>query len=162
MIRQIELGNRAATLTVVGSELRYVREDGVSFRGTFSLESGAGGRYSVLIDGRSFLVTLGPKGNVSVNGESFSIAVFDPRDRPSRTASGRDHGNASVVSPMPGKVIRVLIGAGDSVEQGQGLVVVEAMKMQNEMKSPKSGRIMEIRTEAGATVTAGQVLVIVE
>jgi biotin carboxyl carrier protein len=63
---------------------------------------------------------------------------------------------------MPGKVIRVLVAAGDAVEEGQGLVVVEAMKMQNEMKSPKSGRVAEVRARPDATVGAGEVLVVVE
>jgi biotin carboxyl carrier protein len=63
---------------------------------------------------------------------------------------------------MPGKVVRVLVEAGASVEAGDGLVVVEAMKMQNELKSPKGGTVVEIRAGAGATVNAGDVLVVVE
>jgi biotin carboxyl carrier protein len=63
---------------------------------------------------------------------------------------------------MPGKVIRVLVAPGDTVEEGQGLVVVEAMKMQNEMKSPKAGRVVEVRARADATVGAGEILVVVE
>jgi biotin carboxyl carrier protein len=63
---------------------------------------------------------------------------------------------------MPGKVIRVLVAAGDPVEAGQGLVVVEAMKMQNEMKSPKAGRVVEVKTKPHAAVAAGDVLVVVE
>jgi biotin carboxyl carrier protein len=63
---------------------------------------------------------------------------------------------------MPGKVIRVLVSVGDTVELGQGLVVVEAMKMQNEMKSPKAGRIVEVKTKPHAAVAAGDVLVVVE
>jgi biotin carboxyl carrier protein len=63
---------------------------------------------------------------------------------------------------MPGKVIQVLVAVGDTVEAGQGLVVVEAMKMQNEMKSPKAGRIVEVKTKRDAAVAAGDVLVVVE
>jgi len=63
---------------------------------------------------------------------------------------------------MPGKVVRVLVEAGQQVEVGQGVVVVEAMKMQNEMKSPKAGTVAEIRAEAGATVNAGDVLAVIE
>jgi biotin carboxyl carrier protein len=63
---------------------------------------------------------------------------------------------------MPGKVVRVLLGAGDDVAAGQGVVVVEAMKMQNEIKSPKAGRIIEVRVSEGATVNSNQVLAVVE
>jgi biotin carboxyl carrier protein len=63
---------------------------------------------------------------------------------------------------MPGKVVRVLLRTGDEVDLGQGVVVVEAMKMQNEIKSPKSGRVVEIRVSEGATVNASQVLAVVE
>jgi biotin carboxyl carrier protein len=62
---------------------------------------------------------------------------------------------------MPGKVIRVLVGAGDAVEAGQGLVVVEAMKMQNEMKSTRAGQVVEVRVQDGATVSAGDTLVVI-
>ena len=63
---------------------------------------------------------------------------------------------------MPGRVIRVLVEAGQEVEAGQGLIVVEAMKMQNEMKSPKAGKILEIRTLAGSAVAAGDALLVLE
>jgi biotin carboxyl carrier protein len=63
---------------------------------------------------------------------------------------------------MPGKVVRVLVEAGQAVEAGQGLIVVEAMKMQNELKSPKSGTVAELRAANGSTVNAGDVLVVVE
>jgi biotin carboxyl carrier protein len=63
---------------------------------------------------------------------------------------------------MPGKVVRVLVAEGDTVERGQGLVVIEAMKMQNEMKSPKQGRVVSVHAVAGATVAAGEVVAVVE
>jgi biotin carboxyl carrier protein len=63
---------------------------------------------------------------------------------------------------MPGKVIRLLVNAGDAVEVGQGLVVVEAMKMQNEMKASRPGRVVEVRTRAGDTVGAGDALLVIE
>ncbi|MBC7929115.1 MAG: biotin/lipoyl-binding protein, partial [Rubrivivax sp.] len=71
-------------------------------------------------------------------------------------------GRAQINAPMPGKVVRVLVEAGQAVEAGAGLVVVEAMKMQNELKSPKTGTVSEVRVEPGATVNAGDVLVIIE
>jgi biotin carboxyl carrier protein len=63
---------------------------------------------------------------------------------------------------MPGRVIRVLVEPGQHVEAGQGLIVVEAMKMQNEMKSLQAGRVAEVKAAAGATVSAGDVLVVIE
>ena len=63
---------------------------------------------------------------------------------------------------MPGRIVRVLVAAGDEVEVGQGLVVVEAMKMQNELKSPKAGRIAKLTATVGDTVAAGAVLLVVE
>ena len=63
---------------------------------------------------------------------------------------------------MPGKVVRVLVSEGEQVEAGAGLVVVEAMKMQNELKSPKTGRVVRIAAQPGATVNAGEVLVTIE
>jgi biotin carboxyl carrier protein len=63
---------------------------------------------------------------------------------------------------MPGKVVRVLVEQGQSVEAGEGLVVVEAMTMQNELKSPKGGTVVELRAQVGATVNAGEVLAVVE
>ena len=97
-----------------------------------------------------------------VNGRRLSMEVFDPRDLRPRKGNASNQGRQEIAASMPGKVIRVLVTAGDSVEEGQGLVVVEAMKMQNEMKSPKSGRVAEVRTRADATVGAGEVLVVVE
>ncbi len=72
------------------------------------------------------------------------------------------HGRHEVAAPMPGKVVRVLVAVGDAVEQGQGLVVVEAMKMQNEIKSRKAGRVVEVRTKPEAAVTRGAILLVVE
>jgi biotin carboxyl carrier protein len=63
---------------------------------------------------------------------------------------------------MPGKVVRLLVAVGDAVESGQGLVVVEAMKMQNEIKSRKAGRVVEVRTRPDAAVVAGEILLVVE
>jgi biotin carboxyl carrier protein len=63
---------------------------------------------------------------------------------------------------MPGKVVRVLVAQGDLVEAGQGIAVVEAMKMQNELKAPRGGRIASLSTHEGATVAAGEVLAVIE
>ncbi len=100
---------------------------------------------------------------VSVGAREYGVRLSDPKHlRGAGSGAGEQGGRAQVKAPMPGKVVRVLVEAGQAVESGQGLVVVEAMKMQNELKSPKSGRVAELRAEAGSTVNAGDVLVVVE
>jgi biotin carboxyl carrier protein len=123
------------------------------------------GVYSVLLDGASFEIRLLPSKDgltAAVAGRRFAIEVCDPRDasRSSRAAVGS--GRQNVTAPMPGKVVRVLVKAGDLVENAQGLVIVEAMKMQNELKAARPGRVVEIRARAGETVAAGDVLVVLE
>jgi biotin carboxyl carrier protein len=157
MTREVTLNGRSARIEIEGSRLRYQREDGVVVEGEFSLVGN-----SVLLNGRSYRVSKGAGTEIWVNGRRLSMEVFDPRDlRPGQGATA-NRGRQEIAASMPGKVIRVLVAPGDTVEEGQGLVVVEAMKMQNEMKSPKSGRVAEIRARPDATVVAGEVLVVVE
>lgn len=99
--------------------------------------------------------------SVSIGGQLFSTSVIDRKHRRLTVEHGIE-GRQNLVAPMPGKVVRVLLTAGDDVTAGQGVVVVEAMKMQNEIKSPKAGRVLEIRVAEGATVDANQVLAVVE
>ena len=100
---------------------------------------------------------------VSVGAGEYAVTLTDPKHlRGARVAGGHDAGRAQVAAPMPGKVVRVLVERGQAVEAGAGLVVVEAMKMQNELKSPKSGTVVELRVEAGATVNAGELLAVIE
>jgi len=82
--------------------------------------------------------------------------------RSNRRAKTSGDGPVEVRAQMPGKVIKVLVAPGDTVEAGQGLVVVEAMKMQNEMKAPKGGKVARLHAREGATVIAGEPLVVVE
>ncbi len=103
----------------------------------------------------SFTVVLG--------GTSYDITIIDPkRLRSARTSAAHDHGAAEIISPMPGKVVRILVEAGARVEAGAGIIVVEAMKMQNEMKAPKAGVVVSVNAESGATVNAGDVLAVIE
>ncbi len=123
------------------------------------------GVYSVLLDGASFEIRIPHSREgltASVPGRQFAVEVSDPRDasRSSRAAIGS--GRQNVTAPMPGKVVRVLVAAGEVVETGQGLVVVEAMKMQNELKAARPGRVVEVRARDGETVGAGDVLVVLE
>lgn len=97
-----------------------------------------------------------------VGSQRFAADVRDPRSLRSRTQTADDHGPKKLTAPMPGKVVRVLVQEGDDVEAGAGVVVVEAMKMQNEIKSPKKGKVQKILAAPGAAVNAGDVLAVVE
>jgi biotin carboxyl carrier protein len=91
------------------------------------------------------------------------VVLRDPRSLVSRRASaGPDQGPRKLVAPMPGKIVRVLVNEGDEVEAGQGMLVVEAMKMQNEIKSPKKGAVRKLVAATGANVNAGDILAVVE
>jgi len=123
------------------------------------------GVYSVLLDGRSYDARVEETAGglvVVIDGYRFEIEVRDPR-RWSRNAGARGSGGVeTVAAPMPGKVVRVLVAPGDTVEAGQGLLVVEAMKMQNEMKASRAGRILTVAAREGATVSAGEILATIE
>ena len=117
---------------------------------------------SLLIDGRSFAATR-DAGGLVIDGKHYAVELRDPRSLRSRRAASAGHeGPRSVKAPMPGKVVRVLAAAGAEVEAGEGILVVEAMKMQNELKSPKKGRLQKVTVSEGAAVNAGDVLAVVE
>lgn len=130
------------------------------------------GQYLLLLDNRVSRVRVenqhGSRAasglfDVALGGHSYELTVIDPkRLRSGETAAAQSAGAAHIISPMPGKVVRVLVEAGAQVEAGEGVVVVEAMKMQNEMKAPKGGTVVSIDAEVGATVSAGDVLAVIE
>jgi biotin carboxyl carrier protein len=97
-----------------------------------------------------------------VGSARFATQVRDPRSLRGRARALEDHGPRKLTAPMPGKIVRVLLSQGAEVDAGAGVVVVEAMKMQNEVKSPKKGTIQKILVAEGAAVNSGDVLAIVE
>ena len=123
------------------------------------------GVYSLLLNGESYEVRIVPATqnfDVHIDGKRFNVEVRDPRNISRRSRGALGAGRQNIAAPMPGKVIRVLVRVGDAVETGQGVVVVEAMKMQNEMKASRPGRVVEIRVKNGDTVSAGDTLVALE
>jgi acetyl/propionyl-CoA carboxylase alpha subunit len=92
----------------------------------------------------------------------FAAEVRDPRSLRGRVRTDNEHGPKKLTAPMPGKVVRILVAQGAAIEAGAGVLVVEAMKMQNEVKSPKKGIVQKILIAEGAAVNAGDVLAIVE
>jgi biotin carboxyl carrier protein len=160
----IELGGQTRTVELarVDGHLEYAI-DGRAIAAD-AVES-APGIYSVLIGGASFEVRVEPNGaglRIHVRGREYAATITDPRSwRRRRGGALESSGRQQVMAPMPGKVVRVLVNAGDAVEAGQGLVVVEAMKMQNEVRSPRSGTVERLLVAAGQTINAGEALAIV-
>lgn len=121
---------------------------------------------SLLVDGRSYEIKREQTPadlHLWVGSTRYGVDLRDPRSLRSRQkAAGDEKGPRKLVAPMPGRIVRVLVGERSEVEAGQGIVVVEAMKMQNEIKSPKKGTVQKILATPGAAVNAGDVLAIVE
>jgi biotin carboxyl carrier protein len=120
---------------------------------------------SIRIANQVYEVKCEPVGNetrVWVGRQGLAAEVRDPRSLRSRVRPLEEEGPRKLTAPMPGKVVRVLMSEGASIDAGAGVVVVEAMKMQNEVKSPKKGTIQKILVAEGAAVNAGDVLAIVD
>ncbi len=125
------------------------------------------GIYTVIINQRVYACALErlPNGSteVVVNGKRFPVAVRDKKRRRGYAgAAASSGGRATLSSPMPGKIVRVLLNEGDEVAAHQGVLVVEAMKMQNEVQSPKTGKVAELKVTEGQTVNAGETLAVIE
>lgn len=125
------------------------------------------GMYSVLLEGKSFEVRIDTslgQGNLRVQSgtEEFAAEIIDSRIwRGRRGGLIEAEGRQQIFAPMPGKVIRLLVKEGERVEANQGLLVVEAMKMQNEIRSPKTGNVERLLISEGQTVNAGELLAVV-
>jgi biotin carboxyl carrier protein len=112
---------------------------------------------------------------VHVDGQAFPVSIAAPSS-PADDRAGRRHGNRRsaafsaapaggperVAAPMPGKIVKVLVSVGDRVAPRQALIVIEAMKMENELRAQKAGTVSEIRVNEGASVEAGAILIVVE
>jgi biotin carboxyl carrier protein len=119
--------------------------------------------FSILLNGESYEVRLAAandgKLTLQTRHHEFVAQVIDPRAwRGRRHGPVEAEGRQQIVAPMPGKVVRLLVKTGDKVETGQGLLVVEAMKMQNEVRSPKTGTVERLLANEGQAVNAGDIL----
>ncbi len=161
------LGEQSYTVEIeeTGKSLYRVSVDG----NEFLVDGKKTGRtnFSLIVDNRSFEVEVDNSGDeyrVLVDGRNYHIHLLDERRvRVGAAQAGLQLQGRQIVSvPMPGKIIAVLVSEGDAVEKGQGLVIVEAMKMENEVRSPIAGAVKEIRVKPGDTVEGGAPLVIVE
>ena len=121
---------------------------------------------SLLVDGRSFEVMREQTATdlyLCIGNARLAVELRDPRSLRSRKGAALDEkGPRQILASMPGRVVRLLVEVGADVEAGQGIVVVEAMKMQNEIKSPKKGIVRRIVAAAGDAVNAGDLLATVE
>jgi biotin carboxyl carrier protein len=124
------------------------------------------GAYSVLHEGRSLQVFVEDRGDgrydVTVDGRRHEIALEDPRRYRRGGRSGGADGPQTVIAPMPGKIVKLLVESGAEVQSGQGLLVVEAMKMQNEIRSPRAGVVKQIHVDESGSVAAGEALITIE
>jgi biotin carboxyl carrier protein len=120
--------------------------------------------YSVLLGGRSYQVYVGahakgqsPGGSyeISVGTHHYQVEVRDPRRRRHSGAEALDGGPHDVVAPMPGKIVKILVAENQEVARNQGLLVIEAMKMQNELKAPRAGRVERVYVNEGTGVESG-------
>jgi biotin carboxyl carrier protein len=120
---------------------------------------------SLIIDGKAYEIKrehTPTDMHLWVGSVRYAVQLRDPRSLRGRAAADDGKGPRKLVAPMPGKVVRVLVAQDAEVEAGQGIVVVEAMKMQNEIKSPKKGVVRKLVAAEGAAVNAGDVLAVVE
>ena len=160
-------------------------------RRVVSIEPAGPGRYRIIVDGTPHevqaervgefgLSVIAPDGGVhsrevnvapagargellvEFDGRTVPVTVNGRRRRKSADGGAHGEGEQAVVAPMPGRVVRVLVAPGDAVELRQGVVVVEAMKMENELGAPKPGRVKDVSVAPGTLVEAGRVLVVIE
>jgi biotin carboxyl carrier protein len=122
---------------------------------------------SLVVDGKAYEVkrerSLQGEVHMMLGSTRYAVDVRDPRSlRTRRAAGGVEAGPQKLTAPMPGKIVRVVVTLGEEVKAGQPIIVMEAMKMQNEMKSPKDGRVRELLASEGSAVNAGDPLAVIE
>lgn len=158
----LKIGGQSKTVEIATRDDGRVALDGVPRKA--DCLAIAPGLYSILLDGRSFEAHVREAAGevvVKIDGRDFAFRVDDPRQWRRSGGAVEAEGKQQVTASMPGKVVRVLVRAGQEVSSGQGLIVVEAMKMQNELRSPKSGKVQRLLVAEGQAVNAGDVLAVI-
>jgi biotin carboxyl carrier protein len=162
------IGGRERTIDIdaQGGTLFRVSIDGGESR-VIDAEHLEGHVVHMLVDGHSYEVDLEEDGdalNILVDDSLFKLEVLDERKHRLRNARGKFHvaGPQTIRAPMPGKVVKILATQGTEVAEGQGVVIIEAMKMENELRSPKAGRVAEVFVAEGQTVENRAALVSIE
>ncbi|MGB8541136.1 MAG: biotin/lipoyl-containing protein [Candidatus Acidiferrales bacterium] len=162
---EIELDGklRGIEMTHTGERARWTIDGRAIDADAVEVSSGI---YSILIAGQSFEARVAPQRDselrVSVADREYRASIRNPRKwKRNRGLGAEAEGSQQLRAPMPGKIVVLLLKAGDRVDAGQAIVVMEAMKMQNEIRSPKSGIVERLLVAQGQTVTAGEVVAIV-
>jgi biotin carboxyl carrier protein len=119
------------------------------------------GVYSILVDGAVYEARVDGS-TVTISGRRYQVEQVDPRKYVRRGAGPAGAGRGNVKAPMPGKIVRVLVSVGDHVQSGQGIAVIEAMKMQNELKAASAGRVASLLVKANDAVIAGAIVAVIE
>lgn len=131
-------------------------------------QSGVPELYSVLFGGHSYDMLIEPQRfnyNITFRGEQFQVQVEDERTRKlntGRKAPAVPHGELAIRAPIPGLVVKLLVNEGDEVTDGQSLVILEAMKMENEIRSLRAGKVLHVKVAPGQRVEQNEVLLVVE
>jgi biotin carboxyl carrier protein len=165
MIYDVTIGEKTHRVNLVRAETGWkCTLDGREF--AVDAVPGQNGSLSLLVEGKSYEVRqqeLGDEVRIIVDSLPFKVCVRDPRSlRSRRSRDSGGQGVRKITAPMPGKVVRIVAGLGAAVESGQAVLVIEAMKMQNELKAPKKGKVSKLNVAEGAAVEAGQTLAEVE
>ena len=165
---QAEIGNEKHEITLRRENNKVFAEvDGRTYE--LDVSEPEPGVYLFKLDARIYEAAVTQAANtggpthVRIGPDEFDVRLIDPkRLRGQGSGSHQPDGVAEIKTAMPGKVVRVLVEPGKEVQQGDGIIVVEAMKMQNELKSPKAGVVKEIRVAEGAAVGAGDILATID
>ena len=156
-------GQQLLDVTIERSSGQYiVNVDGVHY--TIDAHKLEADFYSILTEGRSYEVSVETRGDayhVRHGAAEQLVRLTDPSRR-AREEKPDAEGPESIVTQMPGKVVRVLVSEGDAVEAGQGVIVVEAMKMENEIAASKDGKVTALNVQPGQSVEGGAVLAVIE
>ncbi len=165
----IKIGDRIATLELIsrnGNKVEVKVDEKLYTLDMLEVEKGV---YSILRDGISYTMELLQKTNakeyeVHTHNETFDVEVIDAESKylMSRGDVANDAGGATISSPMPGKIVKILVKVGDEVKEGTTVIIVEAMKMQSEYKVKADRVIIDVLVKEGDTVDSNQPLIIVE
>ena len=158
-----EAGSKTFEIEVDRRNGKYVVEvDGKSH--LVDAQKLEGDFYTIIRDGKSYEVSVEARNDAYHvrHGAAEQLVRFSDPSRQAREATSDRSGPERIVSMMPGRLVRLLVAEGDAVEAGQGVAVVEAMKMENEITAAKAGTVSSIAVEPGQTVEGGALLLVIE